>query len=117
MEKGYLIVQTYVSRESFGVPETRITLEDGQILVTDENGFTPKIEIDAPDKILSESPGATAPYTLLDMTLEKEGYFTIELKNVQVFSGETSVQKVQMLPIPENGGGGTISYDFSQQNL
>ena len=117
MEKGYLVVQTYVSRESYGVPDTRITLGDGTTLTTDENGFTPKIEIEAPDKILTESPGATAPFTLLDMTLEKEGYFTIELKNVQVFSGETSVQQVQMLPIPENGGGGTISYDFTQQNL
>ncbi|MBQ2967986.1 MAG: hypothetical protein IJE10_07725 [Clostridia bacterium] len=117
MEKGYLIVQTYVSRESFGVADTVITLSDGRRLVTDENGFTQSIDVDAPDKILSESPGAVNPFTLLDMTLEKEGYFTIELKNVQVFSGETTLQKVQMLPVPENGGGGTITYDFTQQNL
>lgn len=117
MEKGYLIVQTYISRESYGVPDTKITLSDGRQFLTDENGFTRSIEIEAPDKILSESPGTETPFTLLNMTIEKEGFFTIELKNVQVFSSETSLQKVQMLPVPENGGGGTISYDFTQQNL
>ena len=117
MEKGYLVVQTYVSRESYGVPEVEITLSDGRILYTDENGFTAKIEVDAPDKILSESPGFDSPYTLLDMTLKKDGYFTIELNNVQVFSDEISLQKVQMLPIPENGEDGTISFSFTEQNL
>lgn len=117
MEKGYLVVQTFVSRESYGVPEVEITLSDGRTFYTDENGFTTKAEVETPDKTLSESPGFDSPYTLLNMTLKKDGYFTIELKNVQVFSGETSLQKVQMLPIPENGGGGSITFDFTEQNL
>ncbi len=117
LQIGYLLVQTFTSQESFGEKDVRISLSGGQTLFTDENGFTPKIEIEAPDKALSESPGNVSPYTLVDLTIEKEGFFTIIIRNVQIFAEETTLQKIQMLPIPENGGSGTIEYNLPQQNL
>ncbi|MBR4030618.1 MAG: hypothetical protein IKJ06_04400 [Clostridia bacterium] len=120
MATGYLVVQTYLSRESYGVQDVRVELSSGKTLYTDENGFTEKIEINAPPREESEqpgNPGDATPYTAVDITLAKEGYFTIIIRNVQIFAGETTLQPVQMLPLPENGGGGTIEYDLLPQNL
>ena len=117
MEKGYLVVQTYLSEESFGVPGVLITLSDGRRLTTDENGFSQTVEFDTPDKVMSLRPGEATPYTSLNLTAEKEGYFTIKLNGVQIFATETTLQKIRMLPLPENGGGGTLTFDLQPQNL
>lgn len=117
MEKGYLVVQTFLSEESIAVPGARITLSDGRKISTDENGFSPVVEFDTPDKVMSQRPGETAPYTSISITVEKEGYFTIKLNGVQIFATETTLQKVRMLPLPENGGGGTLTFDLQPQNL
>lgn len=117
MQQGYLVIQTYGSRESFGIKDSKVTVSSGDVLYTDENGFTATIALDAPDRELSESPGGATPYSLVDITVEKEGFFTIIIRNVQIFSGETTEQKVQMLSIPENGGSGTIEYNLPSQNL
>ena len=46
MEKGYLVVQTFLSEESIAVPGAMITLSDGRKISTDENGFSPVVEFD-----------------------------------------------------------------------
>ena len=117
MEKGNLVVQVYLSEESYAVPGVKVTLSDGRILSTDENGFTNSVEFDTPDKIESQRPGNGTPYKNINMTLEKDGYFTIQLNNVQIFPEETTLQKVRFLPLPENGGSGTIVFDLQPQNL
>lgn len=117
MEKGYLVVQTYLSEESYGVPGTLITLSDGRKIVTDENGFSPTVEFDTPNKEMSLRPGESTPYTSISITVRKEGYFTIQLNGIQIFATETTLQKVRMLPLPENGGEGTLTFDLPPQNL
>ena len=117
MEKGYLIVQTYLSEESYAVPGTLITLSDGRRFYTDENGFTETISFDTPDKSMSLSPGDPAPFKNISVTAEKDGYFTIQLNGVQIFATETTLQKIRMLPLPENGGAGTLTFDLPPQNL
>lgn len=117
MEKGYLIVQTYLSEESYAVPGTLITLTDGRRFLTDENGFTEEISFDTPDKSMSQRPGNASPFKSIGVTAEKEGYFTIELNGVQIFATETTLQKIRMLPLPENGGEGTLTFDLPPQNL
>ena len=120
MATGYLVVQTYLSRESFGVMDVEVRLSNGEIFYTDENGFTSKIPLETPPREASEqpgNPGDATPYLALDITMRKEGYFTILIKNVQIFADETTLLPVQMLPLPENGGGGTIEYDLLPQNL
>lgn len=117
MEKGYLIVQTYLSEESYAVPGTLITLTDGRRYLTDENGFTERISFDTPDKSMSLKPGFEAPFSVTEITAEKEGYFTIKLSGVQLFATETTLQKIRMLPLPENGGEGTLNFELPPQNL
>lgn len=117
MEKGYLVVQTFLSEESFGVSNVLITLSDGRKLSTDENGFTEIAEFSTPNREISMRPGEAVPYTNVSLTAEKEGYFTINLNGIQIFPTETTLQKIRMLPLPENGGGGTLTFDLAPQNL
>lgn len=117
MQDGYLTVQTFLSAESYGVEGVKVTLSDGRVLYTDENGFTETVVIEAPNKETGLKPDMGTPYTSIDITARKEGFFTIVLKNVQIFPTETTLQKIQMLPIPENGGGGEIIYTMPPQNL
>ena len=117
MEQGYLLVQAFGSRESFGEENVKVTVGGAETLFTDENGFTKTIALDAPNQALSESPGNASPYTSVDITVEKEGFYTIIIRNVQVFSGEVTQQQVQMLPVPENGEVRTVVYVLTPQNL
>ena len=117
LEQGYLLVQAFGSRESFGEKGVKVTVGGAETLFTDENGFTKTITLSAPNQALSESPGHPSPYTMVDITAEKEGFYTIVIKNVQIFSGEVTQQQVQMLPVPENGEVRTVVYVLTPQNL
>lgn len=117
LEQGYLLVQAFGSRESFGEKGVKVTVGGAETLFTDENGFTKTITLSAPNQALSESPGNPSPYTMVDITAEKEGFYTIVIKNVQIFSGEITQQQVQMLPVPENGEVRTVVYVLTPQNL
>lgn len=117
LEQGYLLVQAFGSRESFGEKGVKVTVGGAETLFTDENGFTKTITLSAPNQALSESPGNPSPYTMVDITAEKEGFYTIVIKNVQIFSGEVTQQQIQMLPVPENGEVRTVVYVLTPQNL
>ncbi len=117
LEQGYLLVQAFGSRESFGEKGVKVTVGGAETLFTDENGFTKTITLSAPNQALSESPGNPSPYTMVDITAEKEGFYTIVIKNVQIFSGEVTQQQIQMLPVPENGEVRTGVYVLTPQNL
>lgn len=117
LEQGYLLVQAFGSRESFGEKGVKVTVGGAETLFTDENGFTKTITLSAPNQALSESPGNPSPYTMVDITAEKEGFYTIVIKNVQIFSREVTQQQIQMLPVPENGEVRTVVYVLTPQNL
>lgn len=117
LEQGYLLVQAFGSRESFGEKGVKVTVGGAETLFTDENGFTKTITLSAPNQALSESPGNPSPYTMVDITAEKEGFYTIVIKNVQIFSGEVTQQQIQMLPVPENGEVRTVVYVLTPQIL
>lgn len=71
-------------------------------LITDISGQTNPVSLPAPSASLSQFPGNTVqPYALYDAEVSAEGYNTVEIKNIPVFEGVLSVQRVAMIPQTE----------------
>lgn len=70
-------------------------------IVTDVDGISEKINLPAPSKLYSLSPGAPeAPYGLYRIEVRNQGYFTKIIENVPVFSGINTYLPVNMIPSP-----------------
>jgi hypothetical protein len=115
-EKGYIIVS---ARGALGaIPLEGVAVDfykDGIRVassVTSENGFSEKISIDTPPRENSLTPSVPLPYALIDIHASKEGYYSAIYKNAAIFSGVTSVQPIDMIPLPiGNTGSDIIEYD------
>ena len=72
------------------------------MLETDESGNTPLIALEAPPKALSLSPNPESrPYALYDAEINKEGYYTVVSRDIQVYPDTTSILPVNMMPLPD----------------
>ncbi len=107
-ENGYLRVATLTGDGAFPVPGAIVTItvrRNGTehlayLLITDESGETPTVSLPAPDAALSQSPDNKDPFTTAEIRIFANGYFRARLQNVPVFAGITSVQTVQLIPLP-----------------
>lgn len=106
---GYLVVNVSTARGAIPLRGATVTVmydEDGNtsihsVLTTDMSGKTEKLELPAPSRELSESPGNIKPYATYTVSAEKEGYYPVTNTGVPVFSGITSIQPIEMLPLAE----------------
>ena len=113
MEKGYFGASAFTSGRILPVEGVEIYIskidDTGETLLysllTDENGNTPIVELDAPDVELSKKPGNVKPFSVYNVRAIKVGFFRTLIKDVQVFSGRTTVQNIDMIPLPENTTG------------
>lgn len=71
--------------------------------LTDRSGQTPRIDLPAPPRSLSQSPGPVRPYALYSAEVSLDGYYAATYSDIPVFDGVTSVQSVMMIPLPEFG--------------
>ncbi len=88
----------------------RMIIADG---ITDSSGNAPKFAVPVPDFILSQAPGSEIrPYNLFDVSVTAEGFFNARSVDVPVFSGTTSVQNFNMIPLPlmMNPSDETVTY-------
>ncbi len=70
-------------------------------VVTVIDGTTEKINLPAPSKPYSLSPGAAeVPFGLYRIEVRNRGFFTKIIENVPVFSGVTTSLPVNMIPSP-----------------
>lgn len=107
MQKGSLVVEVYASNAVIPLPDVDVfvTTEDSSALIakriTNMVGQTERIEIDAPDRNLSETPGNENPFTRVRVYAAKQGYFNMLIEGVQIFATEESLQRIQLIPLPE----------------
>lgn len=87
------------------------------LLLTDSNGATQTIRIPAPAEMLSESPSDKTVNAVVNITAFKKGYYEVENRNVPVFTGVTSIQPVNMIPLPLNTSEGKTTFTESKPNL
>ncbi len=67
-------------------------------LKTDSSGQTPTVELPAPPKSVSQTPGDVKPYSSYNIEVSKEGFYNVEGVGVPVFDGVTSLQKINLIP-------------------
>lgn len=124
-EYGKLRIETTSGNRSVPVEDvlvivTRGKTEPGEVLavlMTDRSGSTKEIEISAPSRQRSEAPTERAVSSFVNITAFKEGYYEVENRNIPVFTGVTSIQPVNMIPLPINSGNRKVTYTDSEPNL
>ena len=128
MQKGSLLVRTYIAAMLIPIRDVRVTVTENngngeEILafrLTDENGKTEIIEINTPDMELSLDQNNTLkPFTSVNIKVEKEGFIIFVIKNVQIFANRLSEQSIEMIPLPEKSEYDEFSNTFTvtPQNL
>lgn len=76
---------------------------------TDASGMTDYLLLEAPPSVNSESPDPTGPaYYSYNMTVSKDGYFTVKNIGIPIFDGISSLQPVVMIP---------LSADYTGENM
>lgn len=106
---GSLTVHTFTSSAQLPVEGVTISVTQPApagprllaVRLTDEDGLIEPIPITAPDARESQSSGTQTPFATVDITVDHPDYERILVENVQIFSGVTSRQELQMLPIEE----------------
>ncbi len=105
--RGTVRFRTYTARDALPVPDARIVVSKTiggkkhvfYSLTTDKSGQTALISLPAPPKELSETPDSTiTPYSVYDAEITAQGFSTIMVRNLPVFEGITSVQRVALVP-------------------
>lgn len=115
MPTGLLQV-TVTTQESLPLENVKITITDGQTLkvledkalITDQNGQSRTIELETVSAQYSfDKDNLTVmPYKNYNLTLEKEGFIRGEIIGVQIFEGQLSLQRADLLPRPTDFGNG-----------
>lgn len=136
-QKGNLRVQVYTGQRALPIKDAYVSvyLKDGEsrslaaFRRTDADGNTEYIEIDTPDVELSLKPqeiqpgqNEELPYTAVDVQVDKEEYFSVSAENVQVFSGQSAVLAVNLIPLPLQSvpvpaAENSYSFDITPQSL
>ncbi len=126
-QNGYLATRIYTSGGSFPVEGATVTVlsnrGDGVSILgkrtTDRNGQIPLITISAPDEDLSLNPGNTDVFTLVDVRIDKPAFYTVFIKDVQIFAGQTTLVDTPLIPLIENAPVDNRANEFVEtpQNL
>lgn len=107
MSYGKLEFFLYVGEESLPVSDAEIIiintdtqeLVNNKVLKVDKDGKTKPLSLYTYDKYLSEEPDVSIkPYKTYDAIIVSNNYQSKYIKGIPIFSGITSVQKVQMVP-------------------
>ena len=124
-QNGYLTSRIYTSSLPVeGAIITVIKRENGtqEIIgkrTTNRNGLIAPITISAPDEALSLEPSDATVFATVDVRVDKEGFYTVEIKDVQIFGGQTTVVDTPLIPLPDNQSFDNRAEEFVQtpQNL
>lgn len=124
-EQGYIAARAYMSNAQIPLENVAVTIlsQDGTAIamrLTGRSGLTEPISIPTPDRIDSEVPETGIhPFTDLTIHAWKSGFEQITARNVQVFSGVTTVQDLEMVPLSElpDRWDENVLYNTPPQNL
>lgn len=125
---GYILVNVRTGREAVPIEGASVIVNavlNGKRMIiaagmTDISGTTLKLETPAPDIEYSQYPdSAVRPYSLFDITVTARGFFNARSVDVPVFSGITSIQNFNMVPVPlfMESDDETLTYFNQEPNL
>ena len=109
MEYGRLNVNVTSERGSTPVSGATVRItsdnEPEQIIDemrTDNQGQVNAVELEAPPLEYSMEPGADKPYSEYTIFVEAPGFESQEVSGAEIFSGETAIQNISLLPLDQN---------------
>ncbi len=104
---GQLVIAVKTAGGALPVENAVVTVKntDGTIIsifFTDRNGRTPKLKLSAPPIANSEAPDPSGPaFFTYNVDTDREGYTSVRNIGVPIYPGITSIQPVELVPIPE----------------
>ena len=103
MAAGILRIQSYAARQSAPVDGVTVTVSGSGFtttFITGPSGGAADLEIDAPEEGYSLDEGNTTvlPYAVCDITAEKAGWRTVQIKGAQIFAGQVTLARLEMIP-------------------
>ena len=122
---GYIQVRAYTSNAQYPLKDVSITVtsQDGTAIamrLTNRSGLTEPVAIPTPERSESEQPEENGrPFTDITIYAWKSGFEQVEARNVQVFSGITTIQDLEMVPLSElpDRWDENVLYNTPPQNL
>ena len=103
MAAGILRIQSYAARQSAPVDGVTVTVSGSGFtttFITGPSGGAADLEIDAPEEGYSLDEGniTVLPYAVCDITAEKAGWRTVQIKGAQIFAGQVTLARLEMIP-------------------
>lgn len=108
-ENGILQVRVFTSAAQLPVEGVTVavtqTAASGMSLlatrITDESGRISPIDVPAPARSESLSPGFGKPFSAVNIWADHPDYERILVENVQIFAGITTLQDLELIPLSE----------------
>lgn len=85
--------------------------------LTNPEGKTVEITADVPDMDLSLTPEMEIPFGKFNILATSKGFYSVTVKDAQIFSDRTSLQYINMIPLPQGVGDGENIFVVPNQNL
>ena len=132
---GYLVVHVTTARGAIPLEGAAVhirTNEDADTTpradilyatTTNRDGNTERIPLAAPPREATMKPSEVPPFSTYHLEVRREGYGMQSFISLPIFSGITSVQPVDLIPLPEDGMGNVLRpsdekfYENSPANL
>lgn len=105
---GYIQVHAYTSYAQIPLKDVAISITDVSgaaiaLRLTNRSGtLDSPVEIETPDLNSGESPNTgIIPFAVVNLYARLKDYEAIEIENLQIFPGTTTVQNLEMIPLSE----------------
>ncbi len=124
-DTGYIQIHAYTSNAQIPLQNVTVTVsaEDGTVIalrLTDRSGRIEPIPIPVPGREESLSPNPPEiPFTKVNLTARLQDYEQVFIYDLQVFSGITTDQDIELIPLSElpSSRSKSESFDTPPQNL
>ncbi len=110
MQKGYIKARVFTSDARIPIENAVLTVyttDDNNtnligVRMSDSEGKTDVIGVDAPDSYLSESQGNISPFAVVNARVDHPEYRSFLVNGAQVFAGQISIIEAEMTPVDCN---------------
>ena len=110
MQKGYIKARVFTSDARIPIENavfTVYTTDDDTtnligVRISDSEGKTDVIPVEAPDSSLSQSQGNINPFATVNARVDHPEYRSFLVNGAQVFAGQISIIEAEMSPVDRN---------------
>lgn len=107
-DSGYIQVHAYASYAQIPLQDVAVSITDVSgaaiaLRLTNRNGMLDMpIKIETPNVNSGQSPNSgIIPFSVVNLYARRKDYEAIEIENLQIFPGTTTVQNLEMIPLSE----------------